>query len=188
MLKTSHVFQKLMLVLSVLTAVSCNPDFDPPPNVNQTGGNGQILYNFSGTDVTCTGIGSATSALLTTEPIAWIVGINLDPNAADIASAYTHRVDFTIDNVYSMSDLVGLTIPLEDDVSNTTTDIHISNAVISTLNPVNFYNFTDINFQITSVTNNTINGTFSGTTENVMTGDIKNVTNGQFIDLYYVIE
>ena len=189
MLKASHVFQKLMLVFSVLALASCNPDFNPPPNVGPPG-NGQIIYNFSGTNVTCTGIGPTAAALFTTEPFATITGININPNANanNLNNVYTHRVDFAIDNIYSMNDLVGQTIPLQDDVVNASTDMYFSAATVSTLNPVKFYEFTELNFQITNVTSNTISGTFSGTLEEMGSGDVKTVTNGQLIDVYYVIE
>lgn len=192
MLKHTRFFQKCLLLLSVLSIASCTPDFDPPPStaIVQPGMSGEISYNINGTDVMCTGLPSALATLTTTNPGFWIVGLDLDLNAniQDPTSVYTYRIDLLIQNVNDINDLVGATIPLEDDVINASTDMHFIASGVNQLDPIKQFMFTDLTFNISSVSNNLINGTFSGTIEHYSTGDTRTITNGKIIDVLYTVE
>jgi len=187
MLKQFRFFQSWVLVLSILSIASCAPDFDPPPTVAAPGAiGGEILYDFQGTHVHCDGLPNATAGLFTTHPSFWVTGADYDVTATDPTQLFNYKIDMLLENVTDINDIVSVNIPLEDNVANPNTDMYIT-AVISTADG-DFYEFTSLTFNITSVANGKLNGTFSGTVEDTWSGGTYQVTNGKFIDVMYVTE
>ncbi len=190
MLKQFRFFQSWILILSILSIASCAPDFDPPPSVTAPGAlGGQILYDFQGNHIHCEGLLNATAGLFTTHPSFWITGAdyeidNIDPNNPNID--FTYRIDFLLHNVTDINAIVGANIPLEDDVVDPSVDMYLTIAISTPASDM--YEFTSINFNITSVSNSKVSGTFSGTVEDVWSGGTHQVTNGKVIDVDYASE
>jgi len=157
----------ILALVSVLTTACNKVTFNP-----------ELTFKANNTKVKCTSAEEVNCVFYPSQNIVSLTGNNFN-SVANLEDGY--KVKFIIENVQYLNDIVGISLPLQSQV-NPIKDMYIRGYISSNLHSFN-YEFTDIEFKITSINKNKMNGTFSGLLVSNADASTIEVTSGTFSDI-----